>query len=134
MLFRSKARKRDKDDNISVAVAHSAVNTALSIDAELIIASSFSGFTTRIVSKLRPSAKVIGLSPLKRTLRKMQLYWGVIPLSTNEVFSTDNLLAEAVKSVKEANYVKTGDYIVLTAGVPTGKIKSTNMIKVEKID
>lgn len=129
-----KSNIKRKDKNISVAVAHSAVTTALSIDAELIIASTFSGFTTRIVSKLRPEATVIGLSPLKRTLRKMQLYWGVIPLETGEVNSTDNLLASAVKSVKEADYVKKDDFIVLTAGVPTGVAKLTNMIKVEEID
>ncbi len=128
-----KARKKTKDNNISVAVAYSAVSTALSINAELIIASSFTGFTTRIVSKLRPEAKVIGLSPIKRTLRKMQLYWGVTPLETNEVNSTDNLLEEAMKAVKKSGYVTTDDYIVLTAGVPTGQTKLTNMIKVEKI-
>ncbi len=127
------SRKKTVDNNMSVAVAYSAVSTALSIDAELIIASSFTGFTTRIVSKLRPEAKVIGLSPIKRTLRKMQLYWGVTPLATNEVNSTDNLLEEAVKTVKESGYVETGDFIVLTAGVPTGLTKLTNMIKVEKI-
>ena len=129
-------RKRSKDigNNISVAVCYSAVTTALSINAELIIASSFTGFTTRVVSKLRPEAQIIGLSPLKRTLRKMQIYWGVTPLETNEVNSTDHLLEEAVKAVKESGDVATGDMIVLTAGVPTGKTKLTNMIKVEEIE
>ena len=129
-------RKRSKniDNNISVAVCYSAVTTALSINAELIIASSFTGFTTRVVSKLRPEAQIIGLSPLKRTLRKMQIYWGVTPLETNEVNSTDHLLEEAVKAVKESGDVVAGDMIVLTAGVPTGKTKLTNMIKVEEIE
>lgn len=126
-------RKKTDEHSVSVAVAYSAVTTALSIDAELIIASSFTGFTTRIVSKLRPQAKVMGLSPIKRSLRKMQLYWGVTPLETSEVNSTDNLLEEAIKTVKESGYVSSGDYIVLTAGVPAGVTKSTNMIKVEKI-
>ena len=110
------------------------MTTALSINAELIIASSFTGFTTRVVSKLRPEAQIIGLSPLKRTLRKMQIYWGVTPLETNEVNSTDHLLEEAVKAVKESGDVVAGDMIVLTAGVPTGKTKLTNMIKVEEIE
>lgn len=129
-------RKRSKDigNNISVAVCYSAVTTALSINAELIIASSFTGFTTRVVSKLRPEAQIVGLSPLKRTLRKMQIYWGVTPLETDEVNSTDHLLEEAVKTVKESGDVVTGDMIVLTAGVPTGVTKSTNMIKVEEIE
>ncbi len=128
-----KNREKKKDKNISVAVCYSAVNTALTINAELIIASSFTGYTTRIVSKLRPGAKIIGLSPIKRTLRKMQLYWGVTPLEVNEVNSTDSLLEEAVKAVSESEHVSKGDYIVLTAGVPTGQTKLTNMIKVEEI-
>lgn len=129
-------RKRSKNigNNISVAVCYSAVTTALSINAELIIASSFTGFTTRVVSKLRPEAQIIGLSPLKRTLRKMQIYWGVTPLETDEVNSTDHLLEEAVKTVKESGDVAVGDMIVLTAGVPTGQTKLTNMIKVEEIE
>lgn len=128
-------RKRSKSigNNISLAVGYSAVTTALSINAELIIASSFTGFTTRVVSKLRPEAQIIGLSPLKRTLRKMQIFWGVTPLETDEVNSTDHLLEEAVKTVKESGDVVAGDMIVLTAGVPTGKTKLTNMIKVEEI-
>lgn len=128
-----KERKENQNNNISVAVCYSAVTTALAVNAELIIASSFTGFTTRIVSKLRPGAIIVGLSPLKRSLRKMQLLWGVIPLEASEVASTDNLLEEAVKAIKEAGHVKKDDIIVLTAGVPTGQTKKTNMIKVERI-
>ncbi|MDF2950791.1 MAG: pyruvate kinase [Anaerocolumna sp.] len=130
----NKNNKKHRNKGISSAICYAAVSTALSINAKLIIASSFSGYTARLVSKLKPEANIIGLSPLDRTLRKMQIYWGVTPIKTDEVNSTDHLLEEAVKSVKENQFAETGDTIVLTAGVPAGKTGVTNMIKVVTVD
>lgn len=125
-----KNNKDQRSKSISSAICYSAVATAMSIKASLIIASSFSGYTARIVSKFRPESYIIGLSPLDRTLRKMQIYWGVTPLKTQEVNSTDHLLEEAVKAVADSNYAEKGDTLILTAGVPAGKAGITNIIKV----
>lgn len=121
--------KTKQKEGISSAISYSAVATAERLNARLIIASSFSGYTTRLVSKFKPIADIIGLSPLDRTLYKMQLYWGVRPVKVQEVNSTDELLEEAVKTVKEDGFAKEGDILILTAGVPTGKTGFTNMIK-----
>ena len=118
-----------KSDNVSCAISYSAVATAARLDAKLIIASSFSGYTARLVSKYKPQAAVVGLSPLDRTLRKMQIYRGIKPLKVTEVNSTDHLLEEAVKTVREHGLVNTGDVVILTAGVPAGMSSVTNMIK-----
>jgi pyruvate kinase len=40
------------------------------------------------------------------------------------------LFAEAVQVSKEAGYVNAGDRVVIVAGVPLGKVGSTNMIRV----
>jgi pyruvate kinase len=125
-----KNNKDQRSKSISSALCYSAVATAMSIKASLIIASSFSGYTARIVSKFRPESYIIGLSPLDRTLRKMQIYWGVTPLKTQEVNSTDHLLEEAVKAVADNIYAEKGDTLILTAGVPAGKAGITNIIKV----
>jgi pyruvate kinase len=128
-----KSNKEQRSKGISSAICYSAVATAMSIGASLIIASSFSGYTARIVSKFRPESYIIGLSPLDRTLRKMQIYWGVTPLKTQEVNSTDHLLEEAVKAVTDNKYAEKGDTLILTAGVPAGKAGITNIIKVVTI-
>lgn len=123
-----------KSENVSCAISYSAVATSIRLDARLIIASSFSGYTARLVSKNKPRAAIVGLSPLDRTLRKMQIYRGVQPIKTQEVNSTDHLLEDAVKTVKEAGLVDKGDIVILTAGVPAGKSSVTNMIKAVVID
>ncbi len=119
----------ESNEDVSCAISYSAVATAGRLDAKLIIASSFSGYTARLVSKYRPKCPIIGLSPLDRTLRKMQIYRGVQPLKVKEVNSTDHLLEEAVKTVLKHGYVNEGDVVILTAGVPAGKSSVTNMIK-----
>ncbi|ABX43258.1 pyruvate kinase [Lachnoclostridium phytofermentans] len=121
-------------EDVSCAISYSAVATAGRLDAKLIIASSFSGYTARLVSKYHPKCPIIGLSPLDRTLRKMQIYRGVQPLKVDEVNSTDHLLDEAVKTVSKHGYVNVGDVVILTAGVPAGKSSVTNMIKAVIID
>ncbi len=121
-------------ESVSCAISYSAVATSVRLDAKLIIASSFSGYTARLVSKFKPQAMIVGLSPLDRTLRRMQIYRGVYPIKTQEVNSTDHLLEEAVKTVKESGLVDTGDVVILTAGVPAGKSSVTNMIKAVVID
>ncbi len=64
----------------------------------------------------------------------MQLYWGVKPVKVQEVNSTDQLLEEAVKTVKDHELAKEGDILILTAGVPAGKTGVTNMIKAVTVE
>lgn len=118
-----------KSETVSCAISYSAVATATRLDSKLIIASSFSGYTARLVSKYKPKAAIVGLSPLDRTLRKMQIYRGVKPMKVSEVNSTDHLLQEAVDTVTNAGLVEKGDVVILTAGVPAGMSSVTNMIK-----
>lgn len=120
---------------ISAAVAYSAVQTAHNINAKCILASSMSGFTARVVSKFKPDAQIIGLSPDEAVVRKMQLYWGVRPFLSHKAKSTQELLDEATDIVLESGLANEDDILVLTGGGPAdhrGK-GVTNMLKVVKI-
>lgn len=118
-----------RSKSVSSGICYSAVATASSLNAKVIAASSFSGYTARLVSKLKPQSIILGLSPLESTLRKMQLFWGVVPVKVNEVTSTDALLDDAVADVKARGFVEKDDIMILTAGLPAGKTGVTNMIK-----
>lgn len=126
--MRKKKMKENLD--ISSAVAFSSVATASNVDAKYILTSSISGGTARVVSKFRPEARIIGLSPVGKTLRKMQIYWGVTPLRTKHVAHTDEILNLAVDTVKEAKLVEEGDVVVMTAGSVYGEHAITSMMKV----
>ena len=122
-------RQRYVRRNISSAVAYAAVTTAANLNATAILAPTMSGFSARIVSKNRPEARIIGLTPSDQTLRKMQLYWGVTPMKQKETFSVDEMMDAAVETAKTTEFVNEGDTVVLTAGVPSGKAGVTNIMK-----
>ena len=62
---------------ISSAIGYSSVATAMNLSAKCIITPSVTGATARVVSKFKPKADIIGVTPYEETLRKMQIYWGV---------------------------------------------------------
>ncbi|MFP4698593.1 MAG: pyruvate kinase [Eubacteriales bacterium] len=128
-----KLRKMARSKNIANAVSFSTCATALNLGAKVIISSTISGFTARMVSRFRPKAPVIGISPLEYVQRRMQIYWGVIPIKIKEVESTEKLLDLAVEEVKNRNIISKDDLVVITAGVPTATPGVTNMMRVEKI-
>lgn len=125
-----KKKKMKENLDISSAVAFSSVATASNVGAKYILTSSMSGVTARVVSKFRPESHIIGLSPVEKTLRKMQIFWGVTPLRTKHVAHTDEILNLAVDTVKEAKLVEDGDVVVMTAGSVYGEHAITNMMKV----
>ncbi len=107
----------DNRKNISNAVCFSSVSTAYDLNAKVIVAPSISGFTARLLSKYRPSAKIIGLSPNASAVRQMQIYWGVTPFLARRAESTDILIASSVDLLKEKKILVSGDLAVVTAGV-----------------
>ncbi|GHU62961.1 pyruvate kinase [Clostridia bacterium] len=112
--------------SISNTVSRSSVFTALALDAKVIVAPTMSGFTARLVSKWRPQALIVGMSPSITSVRKMQLYWGVKPFHAKRAESTDALIKSSVDVVKEHGFAKAGDILVLTAGVFSAEDKNTS--------
>lgn len=115
--YRERNVSVDNRKSISNAVCFSSVSTAHDLDASVIVAPSISGFTARLLSKYRPSARIIGLSPSAASVRQMQILWGVTPLLAKRAESTDILIASSVDLLKEKKILKSGDLAVVTAGV-----------------
>lgn len=115
--YRERKVSADNVHNISNAVCYSSVSTAHDLGAKVIVAPSISGFTTRMLSKWRPSAHIIGLSPSISSVRQMQIYWGVTPFHAKRAESTDLLIESSLELLKEKNLAEEGELVVVTAGV-----------------
>ena len=93
----------------------------------------------RVVSKFKPKADIIGVTPNEATLRKMQIYWGVLPIKSIEYHTTEDICNDAIDLVNAKQLVETGDIVVLTAGIPSPVMKKTrdgvsNMMKIAVIE
>ncbi|HBX24260.1 MAG TPA: pyruvate kinase [Desulfotomaculum sp.] len=130
-LLRSKRRAISR--TITDAISHATVTTALDLGAAAIITSTESGYTAKMVSKYRPKATIIAVTPHKNVLRKMVLIWGTQPLLVERTEDTDSMIAAAVDVSLKSQLIKGGDLIIITAGVPVGVHGTTNLIKVQTV-
>ena len=124
---------------ISSAIGYSSVATAANLNAKCIVTPTVSGATARVVSKFRPKAPIIGVSPSALTLRKMQLYRGVYPIKSIQLETTEDICEEAINLVSAKQIVEPGDIVVLTAGIPArseGMAKEgiSNMMRIAVVE
>ncbi len=127
-------KKRDyapSDD--TTAISHATCNIAAEVDANAILTVTMSGFTASMVSMYKPNCQIIACTTNPTVCRQMNLMFGVLPLHIRQEDTTDELFREAISSAKNAGCLKSGDKVVLTAGVPLGIPGRTNMIRVEEI-
>ena len=125
--FRSKPIKAG--DDIEDAIAHAAVHTAMEIGARVIVCCTRTGQTARLVAKYRPEATIAAVSPNEDTLRRCVLLWNTYPVRIGLAENTDQMIAKAKEATQRAGLAKTGDKVVIVAGVPVDVPGSTNMIK-----
>lgn len=119
--------------NITDAISHATCTTAQDLDANAIITCTSSGYTTRMVSKFRPHAPIIATTQSESVMRKLSLNWGTYPILSELGENTDEVIESSIVSAQEAGYIKVGDTVVITAGVPVGRTGKTNLIKVSTI-
>ncbi len=120
--------------DITTAIAYATCTTAMTLDAAAIITVTLSGFTAEAISRFKPDCPIIGCTMNARVTRQLNLLWGVTPLSIQEEENTEQLFAHAVECARKAGYVRSGDTVVITAGVPLGLTGKTNMIRVVEVE
>lgn len=134
--YRSRMRGNDYGGtpDITTAIAYAACTAAADLNAAAIITVTMSGFTAEALSRFKPQCPIVGCSINKRVCRQLNLLWGVSPLEIRKEEKADDLFAAAVAEAKKAGYVKHGDVVVITAGVPLGIAGMTNMVHVVEVD
>ncbi len=112
------------------AISHATVQVAHELNAAAIVTSTERGYTPRMVSKYRPQAPIVAITPHPKTVRRMQLLWGVQAVQGVQSQNSDEMVANSVASALRSGAIKEGDLIVITAGVPVGMSGTTNMLRV----
>jgi len=116
----------------SRSICHVAYISANDIKANYIVVFSESGFSGQIMSKYRPDVPIIAITPDKKTLTKMALYWGIIPSYTERKLQIHKDLKELEDHLKENELAKAGDKLVITAGAYSEE-GGTNMLRLHRL-
>ncbi|MDV2989991.1 MAG: pyruvate kinase [Dehalogenimonas sp.] len=115
-------------------ISYNAILTARRLEAAAIVAFTSSGSTAGRVSKYRPSAPILAISPNGDICRRLILNWGVQASQIPTPKTVDDLFVTAVRLVKKLKLAKPGDKIIVTGGVPIGIAGTTNLLKVQEVD
>ena len=113
------------------AVGYAACDLAEDIDAASIITFTQSGSTARLVAKYRPHHLILAVTPLEETYRRLSLVWGVVPILSDGMRNTDEMMDKAFAAVLKSGLIRRGQKVVITAGAPVGISGTTNLIRVD---
>jgi len=116
------------------AVAAAAADLADSIHAAAIVAFTSSGTTAARIARKRSVTPILALTPDVTVARRLSLLWGAHPISTEDLQSYEEMIAQAQSYAVSAEFAKPQDRVVAVAGIPFGKAGSTNNLRVLKIE
>jgi len=111
------------------AIALAIKDIACNIKVEAIIGFSVTGNTAKLISGIRPSAKIITISPHINISRQLSLLWGITSITYSDAKNWKEMMEISKKIIKSRKLTKIGGYAIITAGLPFGKSKMTNMIR-----
>ncbi len=119
---------------IAGVISRAAANAAYELKASAIISSTQSGATAGRLSQCRPDCPIVAVTPNEKVAKKLALYFGVYPLVSGQMESTDQMMEESVKVAESNGFVAKGDTVVIAAGVPVHKIGATNLLKISVVE
>jgi len=123
----------DMQSAVFKALGRSACVLAKQIGAAAIVPITHSGETAKTIAKYRPQGKIIAVTDRERIRRRLNLIWGVRSILVPKIADTDTTLESIRQELLKSGYVKKGDYVVMTAGIPLLARGTTNTVRVEKI-
>lgn len=130
---RSDRRFTEGKPTVEDAIALATGQAAELLQVPLILCFTKSGFTPRKISAYRPIIPILGLSTEPSTCRHLALIWGVTPELADRAPNYEAMLDIAREALLAKGFVKDGDLIVVTAGVPWDVPGTTNLLKVETV-
>jgi len=120
---------RDPVKSILLSVKDISYNS----DVKAIIVFSNSGKSAKLVSAMRPAAKILTISPNINISRQVSLLWGMQSINSRDANGWKDMMSISKEIIKKIKFIKKNDFVIITAGLPFGKAGMTNMIRLYKV-
>ena len=115
------------------SVLLSVKDIAYNPNVKAIIVFSNSGKSAKLVSAMRPAAKILTISPNVNVSRQVSLLWGVQSINSRDASDWKDMMSISKEIIKKLKFIKKNDFVIITAGLPFGKAGMTNMIRLYKV-
>src|SRR4051794_22587788 len=124
--------RRDRRDP-AYTVAYMACRAAHELGLAALVCPTLSGRSARLISAHRPTVPIYALSPGRETVRRCGLMWGVRAALMKRYEETEELIRAAAARVVELGWVKRGERVGITAGLPSGKPGTTSLLQIQAV-
>ncbi|MEK7691380.1 MAG: pyruvate kinase [Bdellovibrionota bacterium] len=114
-------------------IEFSAARIAQDIGAVAIACLTHSGTAARSLAKYRPLAPIVAIMPDEAMMRRLCFTWGIRAVHIPKLQATDDLFATVEKLLVKNHCADVEDTVVITAGIPSLRKGTTNMVKVHRI-
>jgi len=115
------------------AITKAAADVGAIIGAQLLVTFTQSGDSARRMSRLRSPIPIMAFTPEIGTYNQLALSWGIEPMITPVVATTDAMVKQCDTLLIATGRVKIGEQVLIVAGSPPGIPGSTNAMRVHKI-
>lgn len=128
------ATRETPGPNVADAIVAAAQKICYALEIPAIVAFTRRGKTAQRMSRERPNCMIFGLTPTVEAARRLALVWGVHPCETikgdDPSCTVESIVEQALTIVHKYKVAKSGDRMVVIAGMPFGQAGSTNLIRV----
>ena len=125
--------KSREEVEIPEIIADAAFRCARSAGVTALAVGTTSGATARLLAGYRPPVPIYAFTSHEAVARQLSIVYGVHPIVSPAMESTDQMLHQMERMLIESNYVRPGDNMVFVAGQPVGLRGSTNMLKLHRV-
>lgn len=119
--------------SIVESIEFSASRIAHHVGAVAISCITHSGMAAKTLAKYRPETPIVAIMDNESMIRRLAFTWGVRGVLIPKIVSTDDLFAMVENVLTTEGWAETEDLIVVTAGVPSLRRGTTNMVKVHRM-
>ena len=115
------------------AITKAASEVGQIVNAKFLITFTQSGDSARRMSRLRSAIPMIAITPEEHVFNQLSLSWGVEPMITELVSTTDEMVRQADAIIINSKRAEKGELVVIVAGSPPGIPGSINAMRVHKV-
>lgn len=118
--------------NISESVSHSIHRIARDMPLDKIVTLTRSGYTARMISRLKPTQEIIAVTPNPIVQKQLEIAYGVTPILQNYLTENERILSVA-KNLYSLKLINDEDTVLFTAASRTTEAHYSNIIEIHKM-
>jgi pyruvate kinase len=118
--------------NISDAISKAIQRICQNMPIDKVITLTRSGFTAKMISRLKLEQPIIAVTPTQKTKRQLELVFGVLPVQMSYLNEPDRIFAVANK-MRSMNFIEDNETVLFTSAVRTMREHASNSIEIHRI-